>query len=154
MPWDKIDPAVYGTWNKNENFEKAIQKSKLRIIQNPQFKLIEENAKWIDKRSKENLYSLKFDEFKKEQQRIEEANKKFKTITDYDYKLKFYSLPTEAELMKKDASLKEKRDRWHEGLKKDIYVEEALNVLDDLQSKPVIKKDISNKTVKGKLVKS
>jgi carboxyl-terminal processing protease len=30
--------------------------------------------------------------------------------------------------------LKEKRDRWH-GLAKDIYVEEALNVLDDLQTK-------------------
>jgi carboxyl-terminal processing protease len=30
--------------------------------------------------------------------------------------------------------LKEKRDRWHGGLAKDIYVEEALNVLDDLQA--------------------
>jgi carboxyl-terminal processing protease len=33
----------------------------------------------------------------------------------------------------KDSILKEKRDRWHESLSKDIYVEEALNVLDDLQ---------------------
>jgi carboxyl-terminal processing protease len=29
-------------------------------------------------------------------------------------------------------ALKKKRDRWHESLAKDIYVEEALNVLDDL----------------------
>jgi len=154
MPWDKIDPAVYSTWKKTTNLDKAIEKSKLRIIQNAQFKLIEENAKWIDKRSKENLYSLKFDDFKKDQLRIEEANKKFKTIADYDYHLKFYSLPVEAELMKNDASLKEKRDRWHESLKKDIYVEEALNVLDDLQSKPVIKKPVSSKTNKGKIAKS
>jgi carboxyl-terminal processing protease len=154
MPWDKIDPAGYTIWNKNDKFQKAINNSKLRIAQNTQFKLIEENAKWIDKRSKENLYSLKFDDFKKEQQRIEEANKKYKTITEYDYKLNFYSLPAEAELMKNDASLKEKRVRWHESLKKDIYVEEALNVLDDLQSKPVIKNEISTKIVKGKLVKS
>lgn len=154
MPWDKIDQAVYSTWKKTTNLDKAIEKSKLRIIQNAQFKLIEENAKWIDKRSKENLYSLKFDDFKKDQLRIEEANKKFKTIADYDYHLKFYSLPAEAELMKNDASLKEKRDRWHESLKKDIYVEEALNVLDDLQSKPVIKKTVSSKTNKGKIAKS
>ena len=80
--------------------------------------------------------------------------KKFKSISDYDYHLKFSSLPLEAELMKKDASLKEKRDRWHESLSKDIYVEEALNVLDDLQSKPVVKKTISGKMTKGKLVKS
>ena len=77
MPWDKIDQAVYSTWKKTTNLDKAIEKSKLRIIQNAQFKLIEENAKWIDKRSKENLYSLKFDDFKKDQLRIEEANKKF-----------------------------------------------------------------------------
>jgi carboxyl-terminal processing protease len=40
----------------------------------------------------------------------------------------------------KDSVLKEKRDRWHEGLSKDVYVEEALNVLDDLQSKVGFKK--------------
>jgi carboxyl-terminal processing protease len=154
MPWDKIDPAAYTIWNKNDKFQKAIANSKLRIAQNTQFKLIEENAKWIDKRSKENLYSLKFDDFKKEQLRIEEANKKYKVIANYDYHLNFTSLPAETELMKSDASLKEKRDRWHESLKKDIYVEEALNVLDDLQSKPVIKNEISTKIVKGKLVKS
>ena len=154
MPWDKIDPAEYTVWNKNGNFDKAIMNSKKRIAQNSQFKLIEENAKWIDERNHENSYSLKLDSFKKEQQRIEEANKKFKSISDYDYHLKFSSLPLEAELMKKDASLKEKRDRWHESLSKDIYVEEALNVLDDLQSKPVVKKTISGKMTKGKLVKS
>lgn len=154
MSWDKIDQAEYKVWNKNENFEKAILNSKKRIAQNPQFKLIEENAKWIDERSNENNYSLKLEDFKKEQKRIEDSNKKFKSISEYDYHLKFYSLPLETELMKNDLSLKEKRDRWHESLSKDIYVEEALNVLDDLQSKPVVKKIISNKLKKEKLVKS
>ena len=148
MPWDKIDPAPYSVWKNNANFDKAIAESKKRIAQNPQFKLIEENAKWIDERSKENVYSLKMDDFKKHQAAIEETNKKFKAISDYDYHLKFTSLPQEAEAMKKDASLKEKRLRWHESLSKDIYVEEALNVLDDLQSKPVIKKSAPAVTLK------
>lgn len=154
MAWDKIDQAEYNVWNKNENFEKAITNSKKRIAQNPQFKLIEENAKWVDERSNENVYSLKLEDFKKEQKRIEDSSKKFKSISEYDYHLKFYSLPLEAELMKNDASLKEKRDRWHESLSKDIYVEEALNVLDDLQSKPLVKKINSNKLKKEKIVKS
>ncbi len=139
MPWDKIDPAVYTVWNQNANFEKAIANSKKRIAESSQFKLIEENAKWIDARSKDNGYSLKFEDFKKNQKSIEAAGKKFKSIADYDYHLKFTSLPVETEAMKKDASLKEKRERWHESLSKDIYVEEALNVLDDLQANPVIK---------------
>jgi len=154
MPWDKIDPAQYNVWANNVRFQKAIADSKKRIAQNPQFKLIEENAKWIDERSKENLYSLKMDEFKKTQKAIEDTNKKFKPISDYNYYAKFVSLPQEAEAMLKDASLKEKRERWHESLSKDIYVEEALNVLDDLQSKPVVKKTIPVALKKQKLVKS
>ena len=152
MPWDKIDPAQYNVWNRTENFSKAIANSKSRIAQSSQFKLIEDNAKWIDKRSKENVYSLKFEDFKKNQKALEDAGKKYKSIADYDYHLKFYSLPLEAEAMKNDTSLKEKRDRWHESLSKDIYVEEALNVLDDLQSKPIVKKSIIEK--KKALVKS
>ena len=151
MPWDKIDPAEYNVWNKTENFDKAIANSKRRIAQNSRFQLVEENAKWVDKRSHEYDYSLKFDNFKKDQKKLEEASKKFKSIADYDYHQKFSSLPLEAALMNKDASLKEKRDRWHESLSKDIYVEEALNVLDDLQTKPVVKK---SNISKGKLVKS
>jgi carboxyl-terminal processing protease len=56
--------------------------------------------------------------------------------------------------MKTDASLKEKRERWHESLSKDVYVEEALNILDDLQSKPVVKKEVSSIPKTKKLVKS
>lgn len=154
MPWDKIDPAQYNTWTNNSKFSNAIANSKNRIAQHQQFKLIEENAKWIDERSKENNYSLKFEEFKKNQKAIEETNKKYKSIADYNYNSKFTSLPQEAESMKIDASLKEKRERWHESLSKDIYVEEALNILDDLQAKPVAKKSVPVAMKKQKLVKS
>jgi carboxyl-terminal processing protease len=53
----------------------------------------------------------------------------------------------------KDPTLKEKRETWHESLSKDIYVEEALNVLDDLQPKNLVK-TIPAKTLKNKLAKS
>ncbi|MEO8252738.1 MAG: carboxy terminal-processing peptidase [Flavobacterium sp.] len=155
MPWDKIDPADYTVWKNTGNFAKAISHSKERIAANPQFKLIEENAKWIDSRSKENEYSLNMDKFKKAQNTIEEKAKKFKPIFDYKNDLKFTSLPYEVEQMAKDNTLKEKRNRWHESLAKDIYVEEALNVLDDLQAKGVVKKEpISVKSKKEKLVKT
>lgn len=154
MVWDKIDPAQYTIWANNSRFDQAIENSKSRIAKNPQFKLIEENAKWIDSRSKEYNYSLKIEEFKKMQQKIEETNKKYKSLSEYNYNLKFGSLPAEAEAMKTDASLKEKRVRWHESLSKDIYVEEALNVLDDLQSKSEFKKVAPLVVKKQKMVKS
>jgi carboxyl-terminal processing protease len=154
MPWDKIDAADYTVWDKTANFNKAIANSKARIQNNAQFKLIEDNAKWIDNRSKENNYSLNIEKFKKEQKTIEETAKKYKPIMQYKNALQFTSLPYEIEQMVKDNVLKEKRDRWHEGLAKDIYVEEALNVLDDLQSKPVVKKTMTTTVKKDKLAKS
>jgi carboxyl-terminal processing protease len=154
MPWDKIDPAEYAIWDKTANFNKAISNSKSRIEQNTQFKLIEENAKWIDSRSEDNTYSLNIKKFKIAQDAIEEAAKKFKPISKYKNSLQFASLPYEIVETNKDSVLKEKRDRWHEGLSKDVYVEEALNVLDDLQSKVGFKKDLPSKMKKEKLAKS
>jgi carboxyl-terminal processing protease len=154
MPWDKIDAADYTVWDRTANFNKAILNSKNRIQNNAQFKLIEENAKWIDSRSKENNYSLNIDKFKKEQSAIEETAKKYKPIMQYKNALQFTSLPYEVAQMSSDNVLKEKRERWHESLAKDIYVEEALNVLDDLQAKPVVKKTMTTTIKKDKLAKS
>lgn len=154
MPWDKIDPAQYGAWAKNSKFNQAIENSKSRIAQNAQFQLVEDNAKWIDSRSEDYVYSLNIDKFKLAQKQIEEKAKKYKPLQNYKNNLKFSSLPYETEVMSKDNALKEKRDRWHESLSKDIYVEEALNVLDDLQSKAVVKKPMGAKLKGQKLVKS
>ncbi|RYJ53604.1 tail-specific protease [Flavobacterium petrolei] len=151
MAWDKIDQADYQVWNNNTNFNQAITNSKSRISKNTQFQLIEENAKWIDSRSEENVYSLNIDNFKMAQAEIEEKAKKYKPILDYKNSLIFTSLPYEADAMSKDITLKEKRERWHEALSKDIYVEEALNVLDDLQSKSVSKQNMPVKIKKDKL---
>jgi carboxyl-terminal processing protease len=154
MPWDKIDPAQYGVWTNNKNFNQAIVNSKNRIAQNAQFQLVEDNAKWIDSRSEDYEYNLNIDKFKLAQKQIEEKAKKYKPLQNYKNNLKFSSLPYESEVMIKDSALKEKRDRWHESLSKDIYVEEALNVLDDLQSKGLVKKPMDAKMKSNKLVKS
>jgi len=152
MPWDKIDPADYKIWSYQNNFEGAISSSKSRMQNNAQMKLIDENAKWLDERNKENVYSLNIDKFKAEQKSLEDKSKKYKSIADYKNAFEFKSLPYEVESMKNDTVLKEKRDRWHESLSKDIYIEEAIHILNDLQSEN--KKGLSNKVKKDKLVKS
>ncbi len=153
MPWDKIDPADYKLWDKQTNHDKAIANSKKRLENNAHLKLIDENAKWIDQRDNQNTYSLEIKSFKKEQKQIEEAAKKFKAIADYSNSFKFQSLPYEQELMLKDESLKEKRESWHESLSKDIYVEEAIHVLDDLQI-GASKKPTNSTIKKAKTLKS
>jgi carboxyl-terminal processing protease len=154
MPWDKIDVAEYSVWNKQINFNAAIANSKKRLTENNQFKLIDENAKWINERSEDNVYSLEINKFQAEQKALDETAKKYKSVLEYKNQLKFTSLPYENEAMKTDSALKEKRQRWHESLAKDIYVDEALNVLGDLQSKVTPAKNAIVLKKKEKLVKS
>ena len=154
MAWDKIDAADYAVWNKQTNFDKAVAKSKKRIETNPQMKMIDENAKWVDERNKVNTYSLQIDKFRNEQKKLEETSKKYKSLSDYTNNLPFTSLPYETELMKNDVVLKDKRESWFESLSKDIYVEEALEILDDLKSTTDVKKGLTSKVKKEKLIKS
>lgn len=152
LPWDKIEPAIYTPLNLN--FEKVIANSKKRIATNENFNLISENAKWINDRKEDNSISLNYADYKKEIADIESQTKKFKSLEKYKNNLNFNSLPYELELMANDELLKEKRERWHAELVKDIYMTETLNVLTDLTvldtNIPVVKTK-KEKKVKEKL---
>lgn len=134
LPWDKIEPAKYEPLNIN--YDNIIANSKRRIAANSYFNLIDENAKWIFERKDENDYSLNLNEFKKEMAISDTKIKKFKAISDYNNKLQFQSLPNEVVLFEKDSLLKQKRERWHEDLQKDVYIDEALNVIIDMKALP------------------
>ena len=131
LPWDKIEPAKYNPMNVN--YENIIANSKRRIESNPNFKLIDENAKWIFERKDENVFSLNLNDFNNEINATDAKIKKFKAISDYNNKFQFVSLPDEVALFEKDTLLKQKRERWHEEMQKDIYIEETLNVISDIK---------------------
>ncbi|MBC7642787.1 MAG: carboxy terminal-processing peptidase [Flavobacterium sp.] len=155
MPWDKIDATQYNVWDKQAGFNSAIANSKARIEKNSYFKLIEKNAKWLDERNKEFDFSLNINTFKSTRENLENTAKSFKIINKYSNNLNFTSLPYEAELMKTDLALKDKREDWHKNLSRDIYIEEAINVLEDLQVKTSnIKKNAITKNKKDKFVKT
>lgn len=131
MPWDKIDAANYKP--VASNFGNVIANSKKRMASNEQFKLMDENAKWVFEKKDDNTYSLNIDKFKAEVAKTEAIAKKFKALNDYKNSLTFDALPYEKEIFAKEPLLAEKKQRWFESLSKDIYVEEALNVLGDMQ---------------------
>lgn len=153
MPWDKIDAANFQPWTKSTNFDAAVTNSKIRIQNNPQFKLIDEYAKWSDTRRNQYVYSLQLSKFREEQKKIDEATKRFKSLKDYSNQFVFEPLQYENEQMKKDPSLKEKREDWFKSLSGDIYIEEAIHILDDMQPNGA-KKGITSKDTKTKPFKS
>ncbi|MGB5666198.1 MAG: carboxy terminal-processing peptidase [Maribacter sp.] len=133
LKWDKITPAEYKLWDGYIDYEQTIANSHSRMEANPQIKLIEDNAKWIKSEQDEEIISLNYQEYKSEELKDKIKSDYFKTLSNYDSKLTFKSLKYEVELFTKDSVLREKRDRWHRDLAKDVYVEEAVNVLQDLK---------------------
>ena len=131
LPWDKIAPAKYEPLNIN--YDNIIANSKKRIAANATFKLIDENAKWIYERKDENDFSLNLNDFNKEISIADAKIKKFKVISEYNNKFQFQSLPDEMALFESDTLLKQKRERWHEEMQKDVYIEETLNVISDIK---------------------
>ena len=144
LPWDKIDAVDYEFWGNYFDYDTTIEKSKARMAANEQLKLIDANAQWVKKIRDREVYSLNYDEYKKAMELNEEEAKRFEKLSEYKTDLSFNSLPYEIKLMEQDTVLKEKRKRWHESLAKDVYIEEALNVLNDLKMTYAIKNNLAD----------
>lgn len=140
LAWDKIDAVDYEFWGNYYDYDATIENSKKRMENNDQLALIEKNAKWIKEQMDDNTFSLNYKKYKIELKENEEVAKQFDALSDYKTDLTFSSLPYEKALFVKDTVLQEKRDRWHESLSQDVYMEEALNVLEDLKMTYEIKK--------------
>jgi carboxyl-terminal processing protease len=133
LAWDKIGAANFDLWNSYFDYDSTIKKSNERMENSEQLQLIDENAHWIKKIRDKNSYSLNYKTYKNKLELNEEEAKRFEKISDYKTNLTFKSLPYELALIEKDSVLKQKRERWHTSLSKDVYIEEALNVLNDLK---------------------
>ena len=135
LKFDKVPQATYELWNNYENFDQAIHNSKKRIANNSYFKLIDQNAKWLKKAQDDTLIYLNLDAYKNDLKAHENESLKYKTIRDYSTNLTYTSPLYEQPLTATDKDLADKRIAWHKNLKKDMYVEEALNVLSELRLK-------------------
>src|SRR5690606_5047460 len=120
-------------WSGYIDYDLTIERSKERMAQNPQLQLIDQNARWIKEQQQEKVYSLNLNDYKLEAEQDKEVMKRFREISEYETNLSFTSLGYEKELMASDIILKAKRERWHANLSKDVYIEEAIHVLEDLK---------------------
>jgi len=136
LKFDKVPQASYALWNNYENFDQAVNDSKKRIATNNYFKLIDQNAKWLKNSQDDTLIYLNYDTYKKDLEAHENESLKYKSLRDYTSNLTYTSPLYEQPLLKNDKDLADKRIAWHKNLKKDMYVEEALNVLSELKLKP------------------
>ena len=133
LAWDKITPAPYTTWTTDINYDFIVKQSQYRIGENQYTSLIDEQARWVAAQQEDYDYALDYASFEEDQTQSRKTSKKFETLNTFDSPLEFQWLP-EAGVDKSatNADYAEKRDRWVESLDKDLYVNEAINILDDM----------------------
>ena len=135
LSWDKIDPARYNNSGKIFNYSQVISDSKERINNNEYFALIDEHASWIKSQQDDKIVSLDYLTYKGDLESSKSQNNKLKRIEEFEspYIFQWNNTNDKEDNLYND-DIKEKRDRWIESLKKDIYVNEAMNLLRDLSS--------------------
>ena len=132
LEWDEIEPANYQTWESSLNYKTTIENSYTRLNLSDEIKLIDDNARWIKSVRDQEVYQLNYEKYSENINLNEKESKRFDQLLDYQTDLTFEPLSYELPKMKQDSIFKINRSRWHKNLSKDIYMEEALNVLNDL----------------------
>lgn len=144
LPWDQIKKANYNLWNNYSNFDEVVINSVERINQNSQFMLIDENAKWLKGVQEDTNVYLNYDAYTDDLDKHAEESKRFDRLSKYETDLTFNSPQYELPIIEQDSILEKKRMQWHTNLSRDVYIEEGLNILGDLQLKQPYKVAVKN----------
>ena len=96
--------------------------------------LIDEQAKWVKQQQDEYDYTLNYNNLYQEKEFEKKKINKFKKLNEFESGLQFEWLPEPGKkLINKEITLR--RNRWIKSLKADFYIDEATNILEDLNSK-------------------
>jgi carboxyl-terminal processing protease len=144
LPWDQIEAASFEPWDGYIDFEETLSNSQKRMEENKNIELIKQNAEWIRDQRNSTSFPLNYAEYSREMELNEEQAKKFDEISEYESYLSFESLPYEKELFDVDTVLAQKRERWHKNLRSDIYMEEAVHVLEDMKMNNIKKSGLAD----------
>jgi len=134
LPWDKIAAAKFNRYN---NFNVAeIQKDiDAKVTNNDNYRKLIESAKWREKLSKEEKITLNKTKFAALMKERKAQIEKFKGIDKYNNGLKFTLHADEIAREKNDEVFAKKSENWLKNLKKDFYLEETLNALNQIKAK-------------------
>ncbi|MDG1684453.1 MAG: carboxy terminal-processing peptidase [Flavobacteriaceae bacterium] len=133
MSWDQITPLIYTKWHGYLNYNEVIKQSQDRVNNHPIFKLVDQDAKWIEQRQNDKSIALNYQEYVSELEADRTYADQFDAVKEYNNKLEFTIAPAEQERITEDSIFREKRERWFSDLTADFYVEEAVNILEELK---------------------
>jgi len=134
MPWDEIAPANYQKWPLPiGNMEQLKQNSAARVADNEVFTKVKENSERLKKRNEQTVYSLNLEEYRETQKKLNDEAKQFDKMLEADTKLSAKTLKDDEIEFGNDSIKIASANAWHKELKKDAYLEEAVNIIQDIK---------------------
>jgi carboxyl-terminal processing protease len=134
MEWDEIKPAAYVKWQPPYNEKKVVEASEKRMKDNEVMQLVAENAVRLKDQREKTKVSLNYEEFTKEQNMLDEENETYKNLMKPIEGLEVLNLRADLETIEADTVTADLNEKWLKKLKKDVYLDEAVNVIKDMKS--------------------
>ncbi len=132
MPWTEIGSLSYDDYSKLSAAVNALQSKSLnRVQQDMLFKKVTEQAKWLKEQRDNSVRSLEYDAFVKEEEKFKEINEQYKDLFSDIDNMMISNTKEDLAVISADEEKKERNEKWFEDLKKDIYLYEAVNVMQD-----------------------
>ena len=131
LPWDEINKAPYTNWSPGYDLKTIQQLSSQRLDNDVTFKLIKDNNEWLSKQN-DKEYSLQIDKYLKEQKLIRTTIKQQGSLLKLNSELDVTALPKEVNRWSEDKNKQDRFSQWLKGLQKDIYLDQAVKVMNDM----------------------
>ena len=132
LPWDEISKSNYKTWSADFNLAELKAKSETRIKDFVGFSLINNNAQWLSKEN-DRVYNLNLIEYQNNTKKIRETVKQINSIVNLDKEMNVSGLSIDDyKYNNVDKEKGERYKQWIKNLRKDIYLNEAVNVVSDI----------------------
>lgn len=131
LPWDEIRKAEYTPWKDYGEVDEARRRSEQRIKSSAAFNMIRTNAEWLAKQN-DRQYSLQLEKYRQEQKQIRQAVKQIDSLNKLPQELAVETPAQDANKFGNDTAKNERYKQWLNNLKKDIYLDEAVKVMNDM----------------------
>ena len=142
LEWSEVNSVPYGQDVFPIDFkEDIVALSNERTCTNETFKTILENAKRVKEIRDITKYPLSFDSFENMMEERETEADRFEGLFEDDLETIISSnIPEDLEYMALDSSRIARNEEWVKDIKKDVYLEETLLIMRDLQEMSKFKK--------------
>ncbi|WP_229663391.1 carboxy terminal-processing peptidase [Cloacibacterium rupense] len=132
LPWDQVSTSGFAPLN-TLNMSELVSNSAKRLTQNKNYQLLLESAQWKEKLDKEEKVTLNLKDFESLMKARKEQIEKFKSLVKFNNGLNFTLHADEAKRGKTDEVFAKKSENWLKNLKRDIYLQETVNIISEMK---------------------